>query len=219
LICDWIEVMAYVDLATWKHREHFEHFAAFDRPFFSLCVEVDVTAAWTVAREAAGASFFVASLYAASRAANLVEPMRTRVRDGRPWVHAGVAISTTVGRPDGTFGYARIEPVEPFEAFARHAQQVIDAVAAGRGLSEPNADDDVVYHSTLPWLRFSAFANAMAGRDSIPRIVFGKCVPGGGGVLMPVALEVHHAVVQGRDAARFYEQLQREFDALRDPAA
>jgi chloramphenicol O-acetyltransferase type A len=206
--------MAYIDLATWKHREHFEHFADFDRPYFGLCAEVDVTAAWARAREAAGPSFFVASLYAASRAANLVEAMRMRVREGRPWVHDRVAVSTTVSRADETFGYARIEPVEPFDAFAGHAQQVIDAVAAGRGLSEPNVDDDVVYHSTLPWLRFTAFSNAMASRDSIPRVVFGKCVPAGGRMVMPVALEVHHAVVQGRDAARFYEQLQRELEPL-----
>jgi chloramphenicol O-acetyltransferase type A len=137
-----------------------------------------------------------------------------RVREGRPWVHDRVAVSTTVSRADETFGYARIEPVEPFDAFAGHAQQVIDAVAAGRGLSEPNVDDDVVYHSTLPWLRFTAFSNAMASRDSIPRVVFGKCVPAGGRMVMPVALEVHHAVVQGRDAARFYEQLQRELEPL-----
>lgn len=206
--------MAYLDLATWKHREHFEHFAGFDRPFFSLCAEVDVTAAWARARETAGPSFFVATLYAASRAVNLVEPLRTRVRDGGAWVHERVAVSTTVSRADETFGYARIEPIEAFDAFAAHAQQVIDAVAAGRGLSEPNIDDDVVYHSTLPWLRFSAFTNAMAGRDSIPRVVFGQCVSEHGRMVMPVALEVHHAVVQGRDAARFYEQLQRELASL-----
>jgi chloramphenicol O-acetyltransferase type A len=204
--------MAYLDLATWKHREHFEHFAGFERPFFSLCADVDVTSAWTRARAGAAPSFFVVSLYAVSRAANLVEAMRLRVRDGRPWVHDRVAVSTTVSRADDTFGYARIEPVEPFDAFAVHARQVIDAVAAGRGLSEPNVDDDVVYHSTLPWLRFTAFANAMASRDSIPRVVFGKCVPDGSRMVMPVALEVHHAVVQGRDAARFYERLQAEID-------
>lgn len=172
--------MPFLDLDGWKHREHFEHFAGFDRPFFGLCAELDVTATWARTREAAGPSFFVASLYAAARAANLVEAMRTRVRDGRPWVHDRVAVSTTVSRADETFGYARIEPIEPFDAFAAHARQVIDAVAAGRGLTEPNVDDDVVYHSTLPWLRFSAFSNAMAGRDSIPRVVFGNAGPTAG---------------------------------------
>lgn len=206
--------MAYLDLATWKHREHFEHFAGFNQPFFSLCADVDVTAAWALTRGAAAPSFFVLSLYAASRAANIVEAMRTRVRDGRPWVHERVAISTTVRRADETFGYARIEPIEGLPAFADHAQQVIDAVSAARGLTEPNVDDDVVYHSTLPWLRFTSFSNAMAGRDAIPRVVFGKCVPSGDRMVMPVALEVHHAVVHGLDAARFYDKLQAAIDAL-----
>lgn len=211
--------MAYLDLATWTHREHFEHFAGFSQPFFSLCADVDVTAAWAASRGASAPSFFVLSLYAASRAVNIVEAMRTRVRDGRPWTHERVAISTTVRRADETFGYARIEPIEAFTAFADHAQQAIDAVSAASGLTEPNVDDDVVYHSTLPWLRFTAFSNAMAGRDSIPRVVFGKCVPSANRMVMPVALEVHHAVVQGLDAARFYERLQRELDRPEEPRA
>jgi chloramphenicol O-acetyltransferase type A len=202
--------MAYLDLGSWKHREHFEHFRGFGRPFFSLCAEVDVTAAWTRSRQDEAPTFFVATLYAATRAAHAVDAMRLRVKDGRPWLHDRVAISTTVMRDDETFGYARIEPIEAFDAFAAHAQQVIDDVKASRGLTEPNTDDDVVYHSTLPWLRFTGFSNAMSGLDSIPRLVFGKCVASGDRWVMPVALEVHHAVVHGLDAARFYDQLSRE---------
>lgn len=203
--------MAYIDPATWKHGDHFRHFLGFTQPFYGMCADVDVTAAWTAARSPAAPSFFVTSLYAASRAAQAVEPMRLRVRDGRPWLHDRVAVSTTVRRADETFGYARIEAIEPFAAFAAHAQQVIDDAAAGHGLREPNADDDVVYHSTLPWLRFTGFSNAKNGGDSIPRVVFGKCVTAGDRMVMPVAIEVHHAVVHGREAARFYEVLERQF--------
>lgn len=204
--------MPFLDLSTWKHCHHFEHFRDFARPFFSVTVDVDVTAAWHRSRASDNASFFVLSLYAASRAANAIEALRLRVRGRGVWVHDRVAISSTVLRPDETFGYSRIEPVEPLASFAAQAQEVIDRVTASRGLEEPNADDDVVYHSTLPWLRFTGFSNAMAGRDSIPRLVYGKCVPNGGRMVMPVALEVHHAVVHGLDVSRFYEALQREFD-------
>ena len=39
-------------------------------------------------------------------------------------------------------------------------------------------------------------------------MVFGKWVASGDRMVMPVAVEVHHAVVHGLDVARFYEQLQ-----------
>jgi chloramphenicol O-acetyltransferase type A len=68
----------------------------------------------------------------------------------------------------------------------------------------------------LPWLKFTAFSNALTMRDSIPRVVFGKCVPSSDRIVMPVGVEVHHAVVHGLDVARFYDRLQ---ERLSDPPA
>ena len=37
--------------------------------------------------------------------------------------------------------------------------------------------DDIIFHSVLPWIRFTSFSNALPGKgDSIPRVVFGQCV-------------------------------------------
>jgi chloramphenicol O-acetyltransferase len=48
---------------------------------------------------------------------------------------------------------------------------------AQQGLRSPEkASDDIVFHSVLPWLRFTSFTNALPGKgDSIPRIVFDDC--------------------------------------------
>ena len=89
---------------------------------------------------------------------------------------------------------------------------MLDEARRVRGLPMPDGDD-VIYHSTLRWLRFTAFSNALSMRDSIPRLVYGKCVAEGDRTVMPVALEVHHAVVQGLDVARFYEQFQEQLDS------
>jgi chloramphenicol O-acetyltransferase type A len=68
----------------------------------------------------------------------------------------------------------------------------------------------VVYHSVLPWFRFTAYNNALPGHDSIPRIVFGQVTREGRRMMMPVAVEVHHAVVDGLDVAKFYERFDQE---------
>lgn len=198
----------FVDLATWKYREHFEFFRGYAQPFFSLCVEVDVTAAWQRSREPGGPSFTLTTLFALLQASNAVEAMRLRVRGARVWRHDRVGVGTTVLRGDETFTFALLQYTGDFGSFRSDAERKIDEVKSGRGISDPVAGDDVVYHSTLPWLRFTAFSNAMGGRDSIPRVVFGRCAPSGDRMTMPVAVEVHHAVVQGLDVARFYEQLQ-----------
>jgi chloramphenicol O-acetyltransferase type A len=201
----------YIDVGSWKQREHYDYFRGFANPFFSVCVDVDVTAAWRRSREPGGPSFFVATLHAAVRAADAVEPMRLRIRGDRIWLHDHVGVSTTALRQDETFGYARIPYAEDPLEFAPAARQVLDETRRVHGLPIPQGDD-VIYHSTLPWLRFTAFSNALSMHDSIPRLVYGKCAPDADRIVMPVALEVHHAVVHGLDVARFYEQLQAQLD-------
>ena len=191
-----------------RHREHFEYFRGVARPLFRVCADVDVTAIWNRARGPGQPSFFLAALHAAVLAIDDVEPLRLRLRGGRVYRHDHVGMSTTILREDGSFGYARIPYATAFDDFAAAAQPVIERARTGHGLASADEDDNLIYHSTLPWLRFTAFSNAVREYDSIPRLVFGKCVAGGGGMVMPVALEVHHALVHGRDAARFYERFQ-----------
>jgi len=205
-------VSGWIDLDGWKHREHYEHFRAFANPFFSVCVDVDVTELWGRSREPGGPSFVLGTLHAAVLAADPVEAMRRRMRGDRVWLHDHVGVSTTVLRDDETFGYARISHAGEFHDFAPAARNRLDDARRVRGLPLP-AGDDVLYHSTLRWLRFTSFSNALPTGDSIPRLVFGRCVADGDRTIMPVALEVHHAVVHGLDVARFYEQFQSRLNA------
>ncbi len=198
----------FIDLDGWKHREHYKLFRGFAIPFFSTCADVDVTEVWRRSREPGGPSLFLATTFALLKAANAVEAMRLRIRDDGVWRHDRIGVGTTVLRADETFGWALLEDADDLAAFMSNAERKVAAVKAERGLTDPAVDDDVVYHSVLPWLRFTAFSNALPRGDSIPRVVFGKCVPSGDRMVMPVAVEVHHAVVHGLDVGRFYDQLQ-----------
>ena len=204
---------AYIDLESWKHREHYEFFRRFGNPFFSVCADVDVTAVSERARKPGGPPLFLATLFALVQASNTVEALRLRIREDGVWRHDLVGVSTTVLRDDETFGLAWLNDADDFAQFASNAEPILRDVRSGRGFPVPEGDN-VVYHSTLPWLKFTAFSNALPLRDSIPRVVFGKCVPSGDRTVMPVAVEVHHALVHGLDVARFYDRLQ---ERLSDP--
>ena len=200
----------FLEISSWKRREHFELFRGFANPFFSVCVEVDATRVWEESRQPGGPSFYVATLFHSLRAANATEAFRLRIRGDRVWVHDSVRASATILRADDTFGFGIFPPAPTLQEFNRHA---ISEVAAARRvgplvLPRPG-EDDLVYHSSLPWMRFTAFTNALnGGKDSVPRVVFGKCAQRGGRWTMPVAVEVHHALVDGLDVARYLEALQ-----------
>ena len=44
------QIEKIIDIATWNRREHYEHFSAFDDPFFGVTVQVDCTRAYQEAK-------------------------------------------------------------------------------------------------------------------------------------------------------------------------
>jgi len=202
----------YVDLTDWKRREHFELYRRFANPFFNVCVELDVSDVWQRTRAAGGPSFFLVSVFSALRAANAVEAFRTRIRGDRVWIHDQVSITPTVLRPDQTFAFVRLDPAPTYTEFEKASAIAVRAAGEIKPLvTDP--PDDVVYQTTLPWIRFTSFSNALKGDgDSVPRIAFGKCSEERGRWKLPVSVEVHHAVVDGIDVASFLEELQRSLE-------
>jgi chloramphenicol O-acetyltransferase type A len=203
-----------IDLKTWKRRDHYLWFRKYAQPFFSVTVDVDVTPVWNASRKRGAPSFFLASVFYMLKAANDVEAFRLRLRARGVWRHDRVAVGPTIMRTDETFGFVRLEPAASLAAFAAQGKAAI-AEAASRKVLTPSrrVTDDIVFHSVLPWLRFTSFTNALpGGRDSIPRIVFGRCVRDGRRMKMPVAVEVHHALVDGLDVARFFDRFNGYLD-------
>jgi chloramphenicol O-acetyltransferase type A len=198
----------FIDLTRWKRRQHFELYRKTAQPFFSVTVEVDVTAAYDSSRVDQATSFFVTLAYSMMRAAHDTPAFRLRVRDGKVFSHDALRLSTTVLRDDETFSFAVFDPAPMLAAFAAQADRELARAKRPGPLTIPEGDD-IIYHSTLPWLRFASFTNAInTGADSIPRIVFGKRVRDGARFTMPVAVEVHHAVVDGVDVAKFIERFE-----------
>ena len=203
----------FIDLAGWKRRQHYELFRPGAHPFFSVTVEVDVTSLWRSCRSGRD-SFLLAALYLMLRAVNASEAMRLRLRADAVWLHDRVSIGTTILRPDETFGLARFDPEESYDVFRRRGAETIEQVKQSSSLDASTGEDDLVYHSTLPWLRFTSFPSARAGDDSIPRITFGRCSTDGAVTRMPLAVEVHHALVDGLDVARLVESFQHDLDGF-----
>jgi chloramphenicol O-acetyltransferase type A len=98
--------------------------------------------------------------------------------------------------------FAEFESLSRAEADTARTSESLHYAAAGR--------DDVIFHSTIPWIRFTAFSNPIGrGEDSIPRIVFGRCTEEGARWRMPVSVEAHHGLVDGLDVARFFERFKQ----------
>lgn len=209
-----------IDLASWVRRPHYELFRAYEDPFFGVTVDVDVTTALARSRAPEGPSFFLSTLHAALAAAQEVEELRCRIRDHDVVVHDVVHGGSTVLRPNGTFTFAYFDYDPDFARFAAPAAHILESARSSTGTPDPQDDrDDLIHFSVLPWLAFTSFSHARrrGTGDSIPKIVFGRHRQGGAEVRMPVAIDVHHALVDGLHVGRFVDRLQHHLDGPRGP--
>jgi chloramphenicol O-acetyltransferase type A len=204
----------YIDIASWPRRQTFEFFRNYTNPYFNVCVAIDITNLKRFVDER-GVKISLAVHYFAMRAANEIEPFRYRLKEDRVFVYDVVDGGTTVLLPNETFSLAYFEYHQDFEKFVTEMGKALEDVRTGTGELKPTMRDDVIYHTTLPWISFTSFAHARnKGRgDSIPRIVFGKFNTENGRLMMPISVEVHHALMDGLHVGRFLERMEKAMAA------
>jgi chloramphenicol O-acetyltransferase type A len=208
----------YLDTEAWSRRHLFRLFKDYDSPSFNVCADVDATSLLDFAR-ARGLSFFIACHFLSARTANEVEPFRYRLRGERVLVHERVNAGAVLLLPDESFTFVYFDFVDDFGEFHAAARASIErARAEPPPLDAREGRDDLVYHSVIPWVSFTSISHARDSRrqSGIPKITFGKYREAGGRVLMPVSVEVHHALMDGLHVGRYFERLEGYF---RDPRA
>lgn len=210
-----------IPLDSWPRRAALEHFRRMAQPAFSVTVPVDVTGLrGRAARH--GATPWLAYHHAALEAANSVDAMHQTLTAGGTGVRefAVIHASTTVLRDDGSFGFLTLPRDPSLADFAARARPNIERVRRASGdlfaADDPGdvREETLVHMTALPWLAFTAFTHARGVGDDRPKVAFGRFTEAGGRLVMPVAVDVHHALCDGVHVGRFFEQLQARLDAI-----
>ncbi|KQW43613.1 MULTISPECIES: CatA-like O-acetyltransferase [unclassified Roseateles] len=208
-----------IPLDTWPRRAALEHFRRMAQPAFSVTVPVDVTGL----RERAarhGATPWLAYHHAALEAANGIDGMHQTLTADGVREFAVIHASTTVLRDDGSFGFLTLPREPSLAAFAARAKPGIERVRRASGdlfAADDSGDvreETLVHMTALPWLAFTAFTHARGQGDDRPKVAFGRFNEVNGRLLMPVAVDVHHALCDGSHMGRFFERLQANLDAI-----
>ena len=186
-----------IDLQNDPRGAHFDYFRAMANPYVGTTVMVDVTGLLKGCRES-GRPFFLSFLYCAGRAANAVPELRRRIVGDEVRQYERCDTSHTVLRPDGSYGFCRVNCMMPFEAYLKEtAERHERAKREPEGYAED--ETDLLFVSCLPWVRYvSLELPTSVPADSNPRITWGKYAQEGERVTMPVSLLANHALVVGR---------------------
>ncbi|TWJ02358.1 chloramphenicol O-acetyltransferase type A [Mucilaginibacter frigoritolerans] len=197
-----------LDIQTWSRKDHFEFFSKFDEPFYGVCVNVDCTIAYRVAKEN-GVSFFLYSLYRSLEAAQIIEPFKYRIHSDEVFIYDQINAGTTIARANGTFGYGYMDYNPVLDVFIDTANKEVERIQSRTDLvRSPN--EDLIRYSSLPWIDFTSISHArmFSVKDSCPRISFGKMTVNVDKRTMPVSIHVHHALVDGLHVGQYINCFQ-----------
>lgn len=200
-----------IDMANYPRRDHFAYFSGLAYPYVGLTVNVDITDCLKKIRSE-GLPFFLTLCWCASRAANAVPEFRQRIVDGTIREYECCRVSHTLALEDGTFCYCVLEEAGSLAEYAARGKAAQEAARVRRSIQEDPEDVlDKIFVSCLPWVSYTALVQPVPmPADSHPRITWGKYFAQGDRVLLPVSALCHHALVDGRHLAQFYEGLDRE---------
>jgi len=205
----------HIDLKSWSRRQQFAFFRDFEDPFFNVTANVDVTALRSVSDGDADVSFSAGYFHAALTAANTVENFRYRMRGDGVVLYELIHGGSTVLKPDETFGFGYFRFERDFAPFQRGLREGLEKVLEEGDSFDPKDDrDDLIHFTVIPWVAFTGTKHARRPipNDSVPKIAIGKCHEQNGRQLLPISVDVNHALVDGLHIGRFFEALQTYLD-------
>lgn len=205
----------YINLETYKRKNHFEYFNHLAYPYVGVTVNVDITELLPVIK-AKNLPFFFTVCYCVSQSANQIAEFRQRILDGQIIEYAHCRTSHTVALSDGTYCYCDLDRHDSLEAYIDHAAQAQEKAIQENSISEDEEDSlDKIFISTLPWLSYTSLINPTPfPADSNPRITWGKYFLQNDRVLLPMSVLCHHALVDGLHISKFYELLNEQISRI-----
>jgi chloramphenicol O-acetyltransferase type A len=196
-----------VDLERYPRRRLFECFRQHPLPVFSICTAIEISG-FAAALEARGLRFYTTLCCLISKAINENPCFRHRIVDDALVEFPVVHPSINVALEDDTFSFADALYSGVFHDDYASLRTAIDKVHA-----QPNQDfrgglDDRFFLTHLPWLSFTGIQHPYTpAYASIPLISTGRSFRQDSREMLPIAVQVHHSLVDGVHVARMLEQL------------
>ncbi|MEJ8323751.1 type A chloramphenicol O-acetyltransferase [Kosakonia sacchari] len=206
-----------VDLSRWARKEHFEAFQTFAQCTFSQTVQLDITALLKHLK-AVGWKIYPTLIFLIAKIVNKHTEFRMAIKDNELVIWNDI-------HPCYTIFHDETETCSSlwshYDGNIHHFLDIYseDVARYGNNLSylpKEESRENVFFVSANPWVSFTGFNINIANMQNFfaPMFTIGKYYQQGEKVLLPLAVQVHHAVCDGFHVSRLINELQAMCDDL-----
>lgn len=202
-----------VDINTWKRKEYFNHYYAAIPCTYSMTVKLDITRV-----KEAGKKLYPTLLHAISTVVNLHNEFRTAFNSqGELGIYDVMYPCYTVFHKETEmFSNIWTPYFESYDSFVSAYENDLARYGAVEKMeAKPESPANTFPVSMLPWESFESFnLNLQKGYDYLlPIFTIGKYSQENGRYVLPLTIQVHHAVCDGFHVCRFIAELREILQA------
>lgn len=198
-----------IDLQTWERREFYEHFIGEVVCTYSPTVNLDIT-------NLKGARLYPTLIWLLTKAVNRMPEFRTALTDKGVGIYDDMHPAYTIFNEENkNFSDIWTEFHADYHEFLRAYEEDVERFSSSvRYAPKPDRPPNSFDISMIPWFTFTSFnINVFdEGKYLLPVFTLGKYFEDGAKRLIPLSIQVHHAVCDGYHVGKFVETLQAMID-------
>lgn len=197
-----------INKEAWDRKEYFDHYFSHIPCTYSMTVKLDITKIKT-----SNQKLYPTMLYFITKVINEHSEFRTAFdMNGNLGIFDKMLPCYTIfNKETETFSNVWTEYSEDYDVFCSSYEEDLKTFGSVKGfIAKPNTPENNFPVSMIPWTTFEGFnLNLQKGYDYLlPIFTLGKYYEENGKYLLPLAIQVHHAVCDGFHLCRFINELQ-----------
>ncbi|MGL6108419.1 type A chloramphenicol O-acetyltransferase [Romboutsia sp.] len=203
-----------INKEDWDRREYFEHYFSEVPCTYSMTVKLDITKIKKINQK-----LYPTMLYFITKVVNSHCEFRTSYdMNGDLGIFDEMLPCYTVFNKDTeTFTNIWTEYSDNYDEFYKSYEKDIEVFSSVKGMiAKPNVPSNNFPVSMIPWTTFDGFnLNLQKGYEYLlPIFTIGRYYEENGKYMLPLAIQVHHAVCDGFHVSRFVNELQELINIL-----
>ncbi len=196
-----------IDMDHWPRKEFYLHYLNDVVCSYSVNVELDITTL-------RGEKLYPAMIWLLTGVVNKFQEFRTSLTDNGPGYFDVMNPNYTIfNDAEKTFSCIWTEFTEDYALFCKRYQEDTERYSCSTQFApKPGIPKNCFDISMVPWLTFSGFNINVFGAEKhlLPIFTMGKWKEKDNKRILPLAIQVHHAVCDGYHVGMFVEELQRK---------
>lgn len=202
-----------IEKDTWKRKPYFDHYFNQIRCTYSITVNIDISKVITF-KNKHHTKLYPLLIYALTKAVNNHEEFRTAINNkGELGVWDTLLPCYTVFHKENeTFSNLWTEWNDNLMAFLSSYERDIEMFGANYDIdAKPGIPANTFPISSLPWATFTGYnLNIFAdGSYLLPIFTYGKYFQQDDKYLIPLSIQVHHAICDGFHVSRLINEIQQ----------